>query len=282
MPIAHRHDDVEINVVVTGGMSYLFGGRTVTVATGETAAFWATMPHQLMHAEPDTRSLWLTVPMGLVLSWALPPATRAALLSAEPVTGSVGGAAAIDEAVFRQWSADFDAGGERRDIALLEVQARLRRLVDGPSGGEQTGDRGSADGRAEPSPVRSATARAATMTAFIAAHHGEPIGSDDVAAAVHLHPHRAMAVFREVVGDTIGGYLARFRVAQAQRLLLSTTLPVTAVGHQVGFGSTSRFYRVFTDLVGESPGRYRRRSPAEAGRGRNEESADGPESPGRT
>ena len=44
----------------------------------------------------------------------------------------------------------------------------------------------------------------------------------DVAAAVHLHPSTAAAVFRRAMGVSIGEYLAQCRVAEAQRLLIST------------------------------------------------------------
>lgn len=254
MAAAHRHDDIEVNVVASGEVVYLFGGRQVRIGAGRTAAFWATMPHQLIDAADGTRSHWLTVPLPTFLSWPMPQRTRDRLLAVEPVVGPAGTAAGVDAAMFAQWAGDLDAGGERREIATLEIQARLRRLAAGGTGTVRT----------RTGALDAATAHGVTMAAFIARHYAEPIGPADVAGAVHLHPHHAMAVFKQVVGTTIGGYLARCRVAQAQRLLLVTPLPVTEIGHRAGFTSTSRFYSVFTDVVGVPPGRYRRAAGAQS------------------
>src|SRR5690625_6662202 len=44
----HRHDDVEVNVVLHGQLHYLFGGQPLTVREGEIAVFWAAQPHGLI------------------------------------------------------------------------------------------------------------------------------------------------------------------------------------------------------------------------------------------
>jgi len=105
----------------------------------------------------------------------------------------------------------------------------------------------------------------AAMARFVAQHYAEPIGPADVAAAaVHLHPHYAMTVFRPVVGTTLGRYLSECRVAQAQRLRLGSALPVTEVAIRAGFTSSSRFFAAFSRVCGISPGAYRKRALADA------------------
>jgi hypothetical protein len=47
MPSAHRHDDLEVNLVDDEPLTYLFGGSLVTVEPGHTALFWASVPHRL-------------------------------------------------------------------------------------------------------------------------------------------------------------------------------------------------------------------------------------------
>jgi len=80
----------------------------------------------------------------------------------------------------------------------------------------------------------------------------------DIAAAVHLHPSTAGAIFRKHTGVTTGQYLAQCRVAEAQRLLISTEATTTDIAHRAGFGSTSRFYATFLEHCQLAPAAYRR------------------------
>jgi len=259
MAVAHRHDDIEVNVVVEGELVYLFGGRTVRIGVGQMGAFWAVMPHQLVHTDRGSASHWLTIPISMFLGWSFPDAARSALLAVRPLIGPAGAQPGVEDAAFERWSGDLAAGSdERRGVAMLEMQARLRRLAlaaQRPAGEEiervQAG-----------SPP--AMVHAASMTRFVAQRYADPIGPADIAAAVHLHPHYAMTVFRRVVGTTLGRYLSECRVAQAQRLLLGTDLPVTEVAIRSGFTSSSRFFAAFSEICGTSPGVYRRQAMADA------------------
>lgn len=259
MSVAHRHDDIEVNVVVGGALVYLFGGRTVRIGVGQMGAFWAVMPHQLVHADPGSVSHWLTIPISMFLGWSFPDAARSSLLAVRPLIGPAGTGGDVEDTAFARWSGDLASGSdERRSVAALEMQARLRRLAlaaHRPPGEE------SDDVEAGSSP---AMVHAASMARFVAQHYADPIGPVDIAAAVHLHPHYAMTVFRQVVGTTLGRYLSDCRVAQAQRLLLGTDLPVTEVAVRSGFTSSSRFFAAFAQVCGTSPGAYRRQAMADA------------------
>ena len=45
-----RHNEVEINLLAKGSLTYLLGGRKETVAAGRLTAFWAAIPHQVIAA----------------------------------------------------------------------------------------------------------------------------------------------------------------------------------------------------------------------------------------
>jgi transcriptional regulator GlxA family with amidase domain len=96
------------------------------------------------------------------------------------------------------------------------------------------------------------------MAGFIAGHAAEPIGVAEVAAAVNLHPRYAMTVFKDSLGISIGRYLTQCRVAEAQRLLISTDHAVADIGFLSGFSSQSRFYAAFRDICRSAPAAYRR------------------------
>lgn len=249
MGAAHSHDDLEINLLAEGGpMLYLFGGELVEIAAGSVAVFWAAFPHQLVESKAD-HVHWLHVPFDWFLNWGLREPLVTRLLSGAPMIAGPSHAEATDSAKFTQWAADLAAGDdELRHIAMLEIEARVRRLAVATLGDpvlRYAGD--------DP-----ALRQVVDMVRFIAVNFREPITVTEIAAAANVHPTYAMTQFRRVVRATIGEYLKQHRLAEARRLLVTTDLPVDRVATASGFGSVSRFYRVFTETCGTPPARFRR------------------------
>lgn len=246
----HHHDDIELNYVEAGAMTYLLGGHQFTIEAGRLLAFWAAVPHQVTWIAPETRLRWLYVRLPLVLEWDLPPAFIEALLSGTPLIDH--SQPGNDLALFRQWHTDL--GRRLPDVSrivLLEVEARLRRLaLTSPVLVESGGD--------HPVEGGARLRQAKQMALFIARHHTEALTVEAIAQTVNLHPNYAMHVFRQQLNISIGEYLTRHRVAHAQRLLLTTDQPVLDVALDAGFGSLSRFYAAFKRLCGQSPVQYRR------------------------
>lgn len=245
MPQAHRHDDIEVNLVDDQPLTYLFGGSLIEIQPGEAGLFWAAVPHRLIDCPQNwsTRVSWLHVPLPIVLTWQLPDEALSSLLGGIPLVSRNGGYPGPPE--FGRWSRDLDGGSE--DIALLEIQAGVRRLLQcaRPAEGE---------------PRTDGTLRhVLTMARFIVRHSGEPITAAEVAGAAHLHPNYAMTLFRQVVGVTMHTYLVQRRVAEAQRLLLATDRTIGQIAVAAGFGSQSGFYETFVRSCGQPPGEYRRR-----------------------
>lgn len=249
MGTAHQHDDLEINLVADGGtMLYLFGGEPVEVGPGGVAAFWAAVPHQLV-ANTVAHAHWVNVPFQTFLAWGLPDSLVSRLLSGVPLVSPPSAALAADPVNFAQWADDLNSGEpERRQIAMLEVEARVRRLALATVG----------------DPVRQYTGSDPTlrqvvaMVRHIAEHFREPLTVADVAAAAGLHPNYAMSQFRRVVHTTVVDYLRQRRLAEARRLLVTTDLAVERVSAESGFGSVSRFYTAFTTACGVPPATFRR------------------------
>jgi AraC-like DNA-binding protein len=249
MGAAHQHDDLELNLVAEGGaMLYLFAGVPVEVGPGSITAFWAAVPHQLV-ANEATRVHWVHVPFGTFLGWGLPTPLVSRLLSGTPIVSRTPGTLAADAAHFEQWSADLASDHpERLRIAMLEMEARVRRLaltaLDRPLPEYSGGD--------------TSLRQVITMVRHIAEHFREPLATSDIAGAARLNPQYAMTRFRKVMRTTMGDYLTRCRLAEARRLLVSTDLPISRVALDAGFGSSSRFYSVFTAHGGLPPAAFRR------------------------
>jgi hypothetical protein len=44
MPRPDRHNEVELNLLTSGSLTYLLGGRRTTIESGSLAIFWAAIP----------------------------------------------------------------------------------------------------------------------------------------------------------------------------------------------------------------------------------------------
>lgn len=249
MASAHRHDDLEVNIVEDQPLTYLFGGTLVTIQPGTAALFWAAVPHRLIDTPHNWNASvrWLHVPLGQVLAWSLPGPAIAELLRGTPLLTARPGHPGRE--AFSRWSDDLaSAASDLHAIALLEIQAGIRRLL-------RTALPADAGARTDlPDAVR----HVVHMARFITENFRDPIRTADVAAAVHLNPNYAMTLFREVLGTTIHTYLTDRRIAEAQRQLLTSTATTRRIAEDTGFGSHSGFHAAFTQACGVPPGRYRR------------------------
>lgn len=253
MPRADRHNELELNLLDSGSLTYLLGGRRVTLRPRRLSAFWAATPHQVLGSRGVTFYYVVTIPLAWVLGWGLPERLVEALLGGSVVEDPEG-CGERDLARFEQWHEDLSKSRERREEAtLLELKARLLRLADSTRGaGGPEGSRralASAGGAAPTSVERMAT--------FIARHYREPIGAEDVAREVDLHPDYGSTLFRKAFGVTPVRFILQHRVSHAQRMLVTTDAKILEVAMDSGFGSLSRFNAAFRQLCGCAPREYR-------------------------
>lgn len=263
MQSMHRHDDLEINAVLRGELRYVFAGRPFVVREGQIALFWAAQPHGLV----DSRAgdvCWMHVPISTLLGWNLPEAEMSALLRPQPLVTDSQLVRSRIESMMPSWLAEYD-DDEASALVVLEIRATVRRalraaLADGtvrsPFADVEEGSFRADGARRVP---EESIAHTMTMAQFVIERFREPLRIEDVAAAAHLTPSHAMTVFRRTVGATIGEYLAMCRVAEAQRLLMTTSAGMPEVAERSGFGSLSSFYAHVTAACGMAPRQYRQR-----------------------
>jgi transcriptional regulator GlxA family with amidase domain len=65
--------------------------------------------------------------------------------------------------------------------------------------------------------------------------------------------------FRRQTGRTFTRYVQELRLSEASQLLSHTTLPITIVAAQVGFGNLAHFNRCFKSQKGMTPTQWRQR-----------------------
>jgi AraC-like DNA-binding protein len=260
MPRPHRHNEVELNFVEQGSMTYLFGGVRSAVRAGQMALFWATIPHQVIITGEQTILHWITIPFVTFLQWQLPDVLTHQIVRGlfiqthEEVTDTQ---RLMDQALFRQWYNDLQQNADvHRKIVMLEVEARLHRLALAMTIPAVST---SAEGQAETGAIlaNSKPNKVERIACFIAEHYTEPLSIERIAQTVHLHPNYAISLFRKTFGMSLVDYITQYRVAHAQRLLATTDASVSSIALEAGFGSVSRFYTAFNRACGQSPATYR-------------------------
>lgn len=81
----------------------------------------------------------------------------------------------------------------------------------------------------------------------------------DLAQRAGMEERTFLRRFQKATGMTTTEYCQRLRVGRAREMLQASRLPIERVAWEVGYGDPGAFRKVFTRIVGLSPGEYRRR-----------------------
>lgn len=93
---------------------------------------------------------------------------------------------------------------------------------------------------------------------YIDNHYKEDIALSSITAALNMNQFYLAHVFKDYSGYSPKQYQTRRRIGEAQNLLLSTSLGVTEVANAVGYDNVNNFHRIFHNLVGIPPARYKK------------------------
>ncbi len=92
---------------------------------------------------------------------------------------------------------------------------------------------------------------------FVKANCEKKITLDDVAAHVHLSRSYVSSMFKEEIGESLFSYINRVRIEKSKILLQNDSVSIADIGGICGFEDQSYFTKVFKNLVGVSPKKYR-------------------------
>lgn len=93
---------------------------------------------------------------------------------------------------------------------------------------------------------------------YIDEHLSEKVSRTDIADYVALSENYLSRLFHKENGCSISDYILEKRMNMAKKLLIQTKLPVSAIGEQVGYETTTYFIRVFKREIGMTPKDYRK------------------------
>lgn len=96
------------------------------------------------------------------------------------------------------------------------------------------------------------------IRAYVDAHIKDKLTVPEIAQQFGISTSYLARVFHQTCGCSLASYTVRRRIGEAQTLLLQTALPISEIAHQVGYDNQSYFTKLFTQLSGVSPLRYRK------------------------
>lgn len=249
-----HHNEIELNLLESGWVTYLLGGRKVRIEAGRLGVFWGAIPHQIIDYGDEPDYFCVTIPFSWFLQFKLPDRFVQPLLRGALLIDAGDASIEWDRAMFSQWERDLrNPREQQKAIVMLEMEARLLRLSLHLPALEQ----GRAEGR-HPASHEAGLNKVEQMACLIARRYMEPLSIDAIASSVGLHPKYAMRLFRKTFGTTLLDYLKHHRVSHAQRLLATTGAKVVDIAHESGFHSISRFNETFRKECGLSPRAFRR------------------------
>lgn len=94
----------------------------------------------------------------------------------------------------------------------------------------------------------------------LASHLDEEVRLSDMAKLAGMTESSFSRFFKRNTGNTFSRHISELRTGKACELLSNTDKAVTDICHEVGYHNLSNFNRVFRDLRGMTPSRYRQLS----------------------
>lgn len=100
--------------------------------------------------------------------------------------------------------------------------------------------------------------RILTMMAFIQENYARKITLQEVAESCAVSTRECLRCFQTSIQQSPMEYLVDYRIQMATKLLETTSLPITEIAMETGWGSSSYFTKMFHSYQGKTPNAYRR------------------------
>jgi len=97
------------------------------------------------------------------------------------------------------------------------------------------------------------------LEAYLDQHYMEKLSLDSISQQLHIGRTKLCALAKELSGGRTLSYLiAQRRIGAAKRLLVQSSLPISAVGETVGISDYNYFSKVFRSATGMTPSAFRK------------------------
>lgn len=246
-PSPHRHDELEVNLVVRGSATYLLGDRRYDLGEGTLAWLFPDQDHVLVSQSDGFVMWWAVFSTGLLHHACATPETTDLLdrnpvghlcrrLDVRRVQRIVGLFSAVEETGSTDESDLYDAGLAYLLLSCWEAYRASEDAVEGLD-------------------IHQAVERAARILS-----NETYTGSlTQLARRSGLSPSRLSRLFKEQVGLTISQFRNKKRLERFLEIYgRGRRVGALEAALDAGFGSYAQFHRVFKRATGGSLEDYRR------------------------
>jgi AraC-like DNA-binding protein len=241
----HHHDELEVNLVLTGKASYLFGNRRVPLPPGSMIWLFPKQEHVLIDWSRDF-SMWVVVfRPGLVARFS-GQSDRRLLRSGDP--GDIFCRQIDTRSVDHLDQVYAGAVGENQDVDFINA-ALGYALVASWKAFQFSSESG------PQSDVHPAVAKAARLISNADAH----LSLDQLARSAGLSAARLSRLFKRQTGISLTSFRQRKCLERFLRLYRTgARYTLIEAALLAGFGSYPQFHRVFCRGMGMNPAAYRK------------------------
>lgn len=110
----------------------------------------------------------------------------------------------------------------------------------------------------EARPMAASESTLARIMLYVSAHYTEDITLASIGEALGYNPKYVSACFSMVEGISFRDFINSLRIEKAKGLLRSSESTVLAIALECGFKNESTFHRVFLDITGTTPAKYKK------------------------
>jgi len=242
----HYHDELEVNLVLTGRASYLFGTRRVPLPASSMIWLFPRQEHVLIDCSHDF-SMWVVVFTPGLVERRAGKSERQVLRSRDP--GDIFCRPIDSRRADLLDQVYASATGEERDLESLNAALEYALVASWDA----------YQFASEPPPptdVHPAVAKAARLLS----EADEPMSLEKLARKAGLSAPRLSRLFKRQTGTSLTAFRQRKCLERFLRLYRTgARYTLIEAALQAGFGSYPQFHRVFCRVMGMNPATYRRR-----------------------
>ena len=110
----------------------------------------------------------------------------------------------------------------------------------------------------EARPMAASENTLARILLYVSSHYTEDITLASIGEALGYNPKYVSACFSMIEGVSFRDFLNSLRIEKAKGLLRSSDSTVLAIALECGFKNESTFHRVFLDVTGTTPAKYKK------------------------
>lgn len=239
----HHHAELELNLVTQGTGTYLLGSRRYQIRPGDLLWLFPAQDHVLINYSRDF-AMWIAVFKHKLIKRVAADAADRVLLQAEPVETCCRRVAQQDLGRMEELFAELAAVRDRPGLlnaglgyALLHAWRSFERAAE-----VSVGD------------VHPAVERAARLIR----DDSTALSLEELARHAGLSATRLSRLFKEQTGFAMVDYRNRLRVQRYLEIYgTGQRMTMLDAALEAGFGSYPQFHRVFKNVLGCSPAKYR-------------------------